>query len=59
MRQDLRRRTYTLYLQDLTQNGMEDCLHAYELAQGRFDQWHRGDIEMGTELDKIVEQVGI
>lgn len=59
MRQDVRRKTYTQYLHDLTQYSVEDCFRAYELAQECFDQWHRGDIEIGTELDKIVEQVGV
>ena len=58
MRQDVRRKTYTSYLRDLTELSMEDCLHAYKLAQACFDQWDRGDIEAGTELDMIVQQVG-
>lgn len=58
MRQDVRRKTYIAYLRDLTQYSVQHCLRAYELAQGCFEQWDRGDVETGTELDKIVGKVG-
>lgn len=39
-------------------HSMEHCWQAYRLAQQCFEQWRRGDVEAGIELDKIVEQVG-
>ena len=57
MRTDRRRTLYASYLHDLTKHSLEHCWQAYRLAQERFYQWRRGDVETGIELDKIVEQV--
>ena len=57
LRKDVRRKVYASYLHDLTDLSLEECCHAYGLAQRCCDQWSRGDIEVGVELDQIAEQV--
>lgn len=57
MRKDMRRKTYASYLHGLTLCTLEQCWQAYDSAQRCFTQWSRGDIEIDTELDEIVEQV--